>query len=138
MVRGNARLQASTSASVCMLKTDSHAIGLDKRPSGIGKIYTSTFAIQGAGRSYSMKTTRVLAGACLIGASLLVLVPAFAQEKSDKAARCKAGYQKCMAQCFGIARKNTGKPNSPARTKYCNDTFCAPEMRKYNCPGNWG
>jgi hypothetical protein len=55
----------------------------------------------------------------------------------DKRAKCEAGFKRCMDRCEREATANTGKASSPARVKYCRETFCLPEMRKHSCPGSY-
>lgn len=83
-----------------------------------------------------MKTTRGLVGTLLFGTSLLVFVPVEVQGQ-DKAARCKAGYEKCMRECDAKATANTGKAPSAARVSYCHKTFCLPAMQQHSCPRVW-
>lgn len=81
-----------------------------------------------------MKTMFLGVLALAIGLSMTA-VEVTAQD--DKRARCLAGFKRCMDRCEREATANTGKASSPARVKYCRETFCLPEMRKHSCPGSY-
>ncbi|HEY1244522.1 MAG TPA: hypothetical protein VGF29_06780 [Hyphomicrobiaceae bacterium] len=88
-----------------------------------------------------MKTALGLAGAAI----LLVLTVSSSTIAGDRYDQmfgskvgvagnsCAAGARKCMQQCKALASSNTGKPDSPAREKYCWEDHCSSILKSEGC-----